>query len=200
MPKLDRAAPFVLSLAGVLAVGLAAHAASVDTKVTTPCAFSAWSNDKDPAGLNVRAAPRADAAIVAKLPAPRKGTDYAVEFRVIGSRDGWLLIEQAKFVDYDGGGPDRPVFAGPGWVSGTKVGFEINDARVFAAPSADAPVNTKLLDNSDPNGSYGPDSAVVDRVFSCSGGFADVQLHMPKGAPVRGWVARLCANQVTTCV
>jgi hypothetical protein len=200
MLKLDQAAPLVLSLAAALTVGLAAHAAPVDTKVTTPCAFSAWSNETDPAGLDVHAAPRADAAIVAKLPASRKGTDYAVEFRVIGSRDGWLLIEKAKFVDYDGGGAETQVFAGPGWVSGTKVGFEINDARVFAAPDADAAVKAQLLVAVEPNGSYGPDSAVVDRVFSCSGSFADVQVHMPKGAPVRGWVARLCANQVTTCV
>ena len=200
MPKLDRAAPFVLSLAGVLAVGLAAHAASVDTKVTTPCAFSAWSNDKDPAGLNVRAAPRADAAIVAKLPAPRKGTDYAVEFRVIGSRDGWLLIEQAKFVDYDGGGPDRPVFAGPGWVSGPRSGSR-STTRASSRRRAPTPRSRpSSRQPATPTAATVPISAVVDRVFSCSGGFADVQLHMPKGAPVRGWVARLCANQVTTCV
>lgn len=195
MLKFDRAAPLLLALAAAVASGQGARAASVDTKVTTPCAFSAWSTDKDPAGLNVRAAP-----IVGKLPAPRASGDYAVEFQVIGSRDGWLLIRQAKRVDYDGGGPDTQVFAGPGWVSGTKVGFEINDARVYAAPDAAAKVTAQLLDTSDPNGIYGADAAVVDRVFSCSGGFADVQLHMPKGAPIRGWVARLCANQVTTCV
>jgi hypothetical protein len=194
-----RAVPFLLAL---LLASPIAHAASVDTKGVTPCAFSAWSSDQDPAGLNVRAAPRADAPVLAKLPPPRRGINdtYAVEFRVIGSRDGWLLIENAKFVDYDGGAADQPVFAGPGWVSGTKIGFEINDAKVRTGPGADAPVKAELMGDG-PDGAYGPDSAAVDRVFGCAGGFADVLLHMsPKGRPMRGWVTRLCANQVTTCV
>ena len=203
MPELYPAKLSVAALAALLMAGPLAYAASVDTKGVTPCAFSAWSTDKDPAGLNVRAAPGADAPVIAKLPPPRpsKSDTYAVEFRVIGSRDGWLLIENAKFVDYDGSAADQAVFAGPGWVSGTKVGFEINDASLRAGSGADAPIKAQLVDNSDPNGIYGPDSAVVDRVFGCSGEYADVLLHLgPKGRPTRGWVTRLCSNQVTTCV
>lgn len=186
----------------LLLVSSIAYAASVDTKGMTPCAFSAWSNDKDPAGLNVRAAPRADAPIIAKLPPPlEERTDfYAAEFGVIGSRDGWLLIEEAKFVDYDGDGADKPVFAGPGWVSGTKVGFEINDTGLRTGPGADAPLKAKLSGTNSAGGAYGPDSADVERVFACQGDFADVQLRVEKGPAMRGWVTRLCSNQVTTCV
>lgn len=187
------AAPFMMTVTG-------AAAATVDTAVTTPCGFSGWSNDKDPAGLNVRTAPSAKARVIAKLPPEAKNNGNAAEFDIVGSRDGWLLIEHAHFVDYDGGGPDRVLFEGPGWVSGSKVGFEINDVGVRSAPKADAPVTAQLLQTNDEGGSTGPDSAAIDRVFRCSGDFADVLLHMPKGAPIRGWVTRLCSNQVTTCV
>ncbi len=190
----------MMPLGGLLLAASAAQAAPVDTSAITPCAISGWSTDKDPAGLNVRAAPRATAPVVAKLPPGSKNDGYDAEFEIVGSRDGWFLIKHARFVDYDHGGPDRILFEGPGWVSGMRVGFEINDAYVRSAPKADAPVTAQLFDANDAGGSSGPDSASVDRVFSCSGAFADVLLHMPKGKPIRGWVTRLCSNQVTTCV
>jgi len=202
MPRDFRFIKLSVHAALALAAMTAAKAADIDTAGATRCAMSGWSQDKDPAGLNVRAAPRADAAIVATLPPERRqGHDsYAVEFRIVGSRDGWLLIEKAKIVDYENGKGDRTIFAGRGWVSGAKVGFEINDAELRAAPRDDAPVVARLYDNSDPAGSFGPDSAVVDRVFGCDGDYADVLLHMPKGKPMRGWATRICSNQVTTCV
>lgn len=198
--EIGGAGPAVL-LAALLVTATGAPAATVDTAVTTPCAMSGWSNDKDPAGLNVRAAPSATAPVVATLPPATKSKGaYDAEFDIIGSRNGWLLIQHARFVDYDGGGPDQILFEGPGWVSGAKVGFEINDADVRSAPKTNAPVTAQLLQTNDAGGSTGPDSAAVDRVFSCSGDFADVLLHMPEGKPIRGWVTRLCSNQVTTCV
>ena len=190
-------------LAALALAATVAHATTVDTTGVTRCQISGWSKDKDPAGLNVRAAPRADAPVIATLPPERRQghhDTYAVEFRIIGSRDGWLLIEKAKIVDYENGKGDRVIFAGPGWVSGGMVGFEINDANLRAAPSVDAKVIATLMDNSDPDGVTGPDGAAVDRVYGCEGGFADVDVHMPRGQKYRGWAARICSNQVTTCV
>jgi hypothetical protein len=171
-------------------------AADVDTAGAIPCAISGWSADKDPAGLNIRAAPKKDAAIIGRIPAAQdQGNDsYAGEFKIIGSRDGWLLISGAKFIDYESGKGDQMIFPGPGWVFADKVRFLINDASLRKAPDAKAPVIAKLSTETS-----GPDSATIDHVHGCSGAFADVTVHMEKGAPARGWVTRICSNQVTTC-
>lgn len=176
-----------------LALPAAGFAQAVDTTGAIQCKFSAWSADPDPAGLNVRAAARKDAPVLASLP---HGKDYSVEFEVIGSLNGWFLIRNAHLPTY-GDGKDKPVFAGPGWVFADKVRFEINDAALRAQPQAEAPVVLPLSDEAE---GAGPDSASIDHVFGCQGAFADVEVHMPKGPHKRGWATRLCSNQVTTCV
>jgi hypothetical protein len=184
---------FWIRALGVLVLGspIAGFAQAVETAGATQCKFSAWSADPDPAGLNVRAAARKDAPIVATLP-HSKG--YAVEFEVVGSLNGWLLIRNARLPTYDDA-KDKPVFAGPGWVYADKVRFEINDQALRAQPQAEAPVVLPLFDEGS-----GPDSAEIDHVFGCQGTFADVEVHMSKGPHKRGWATRLCSNQVTTCV
>jgi hypothetical protein len=182
----------------------AAVAATVDTSGVTACALSGWSNDSDPAGLNIRAAPRADAEIISRIPQPGNGadgkpTEEAAEFKIIGSRDGWFLITSVKFVGYySDDGKDRAVFAGPGWVFADKVRFLINHTDVRSAPAGNAPVIAKLrLDSQDHVA--GPDSAMIDHVFGCSGAFAEAAVHMEGQRPTRGWVTNICSNQVTTC-
>ena len=130
-----------------------AVAATVDTTGLTTCSLSGWSSDPDPAGLNIRSAPRADAEIIGRVSAARaQGRDsYAAEFDIIGSRNGWFLVRGVKFADYGSGKGDSVVFAGPGWVFADKVRFMINRAEVrgrrlttdrswpgFAAPMAPA--------------------------------------------------------------
>jgi hypothetical protein len=183
----------------------AAVAATVDTSGATACTLSGWSNDNDPAGLNIRAAPRADAEIVGRVPQPRKGgadgrgAEEAAEFEIIGSRNGWFLITHVKFVGYyRDDGKDRAVFAGPGWVFADKVRFSINRQDVRGAPAGNAPVLAKLRLDS-PDTTAGPDSATIDHVFGCSGDFAEVTVHMERQRPTRGWVNGICSNQVTTC-
>jgi hypothetical protein len=173
-------------------VGAPAQAESVDTKGVTACAISGWSADRDPAGLNVRAAARKDAPVIGVLP---HQPDYPVEFEIIGSLNGWLLIRNARALSYSDA-PDRKVFAGPGWIFADKVQFEINDLALRAQPQANAPV-VLPLHNADY--SEGPDSAAVDHVYGCQGAFADVEVHMPEGPHKRGWATRICSNQVTTC-
>jgi len=191
MPRLDR----ILLLAAVSLLGLAAAPAwaeSVDTAGVTACKISGWSADPDPAGLNVRAAARKDAAVIGVLP---HQPDYGVEFEIIGSLNGWLLIRNAQSVSYSDA-PDKKVFAGPGWIFADKVQFEINALALRARPQADAPV---VLELHNADHSEGPDSAAIDHVYGCQGAFADVEVHMPEGPHKRGWATRICSNQVTTC-
>jgi hypothetical protein len=181
-----------------------AVAATVDTSGVTTCALSGWSNDSDPAGLNIRAAPRADAEVIGRVPQPRKAgadempVEEAAEFKIIGSRNGWFLITGVKFVGYYNDGKDRAVFAGPGWVFADKVRFSINRQDVRGAPAGNAPVLAKLrLETLDYTA--GPDAATIDHVFGCSGAFAEVTVHMEGQRPTRGWVTGIGSNQVTTC-
>ncbi len=172
--------------------------ATVDTANVTACALSGWSSDPDPAGLNIRAAPRADAEIIGRVPrpAPQAFDRYAAEFRIIGSRNGWFLITGVKFADYGSGKGDRVLFGGPGWVFADKVRFLINRAEVRGAPADNATVLATLRTS---DGASGPDSAAIDHVFGCSGAFAEAAVHMDGQPQVRGWVTGICSNQVTTC-
>jgi hypothetical protein len=176
-----------------LLLAVPALAEPVDTAGATACKIAGWSADADPAGLNVRAAPRKEASVVATLP---HEADYAVEFEIIGSRDGWLLIRNAHAPSY-GDAPDKKLFAGPGWVYADKVRFLINDPALRSQPQIDAPI---VLPLTTPDHSEGPDSATIDHVYGCSGAFADVETHMSKGPKKRGWATHICSNQVTTCV
>lgn len=174
----------------------AGAAATVETAGVAACALPGWSNDPDPAGLNIRAAPRADAEIIGRVPPPQAqdGARYAAEFRITGSRDGWFLIAGVSFADYGSGKAGRVLFKGPGWVFADKVRFLINRAAVRSAPADNAPTVAKLQ-----TPDSGPDSATIDHVFGCSGAFAEVAAHMEGRRPTRGWVTGICSNQVTTC-
>ncbi len=185
-----------IALACVAAVG--AEATTVDTTGVTACSLSGWSNDPDPAGLNIRSAARADAEIIGKVPRPRAqaGDSYAAEFDIIGGRNGWLLVRAVRFADYGSGKGDHLVFAGPGWVFADKVRFTINRPEVRDAADEKAKVLATLRSADD---SAGPDSAFIDHVYGCSGAFAEAAVHMDGKPPVRGWVTGICSNQVTTC-
>jgi hypothetical protein len=173
-------------------------AATVDTAGVTACALSGWSNDPDPSGLNIRAAPRADAEIIGHVPPPeaQAGDRYAAEFRIIGSRNGWFLVSRVKFTDYGRGKGDRLLFGGSGWVFADKVRFVINRAEVRGAPAENAQIVATLRTA---DGASGPDSATIDHVFGCSGAFAEAAVHMEGQRQARGWVTGICSNQVTTC-
>jgi hypothetical protein len=195
--KIIRSVTLTIGAACSLPPAVAA-APTVDTTTAAACTLSGWSNDPDPAGLNIRAAPRADAEIVGRVPPPEEqaGDSYAAEFDIIGSRNGWFLINGVTFRDYGGGKGARVRFGGPGWVFGDKVRFLINRAEVRSAPAENAPILARL---GTPDGKGGPDSAMIDRVFGCSGAFAEATVHMEGQRQVRGWVTGICSNQVTTC-
>ena len=62
-------------------------------------------------------APRRACAVVGRLPPARTGDlDFAPEFVIVGWRDGWFLIRDARQGGY-GAEPARIVFPGPGWIA-----------------------------------------------------------------------------------
>ena len=179
---------------------------------TEPCDLGAWSEDKDPAGLNVRAEPSVKARVLGKLPPPYRpkmgGAEntpeggWLTEFRIIGFKDGWFLIEDATPPGKDYEDEKRyprnapKPYVGRGWVAASKVGANYANGYtrmggLFQAPYVDAkwmPARRKLggaLDTDD-----GP-----KRILACTGHWALVESH----DGVRGWWRSLCSNQVTTC-
>jgi hypothetical protein len=180
---------------------------------TIPCGIRGWSKDEDPNGLNVRAEPNAQAKVLGKLPPPYKfkardksentpDGGWLTEFRIIGFKDGWFLIEGAeppgrRYEDervYPKTAP-KP-YAGRGWIAGNKVGAQYanGDTRMgglFQAPHVDAkwtPAKNSFGDRIGADG--GP-----RRVLACSGTWALVESH----DGIRGWWRRLCSSQVTNC-
>jgi hypothetical protein len=85
--------------------GLAAQRAALPPG-TEPCDLGAWSADKDPRGLNVRAEASVQARVLGTLPPPYRlktggsenvpDSGWLTEFRIIGFKDGWFLIEGAE--------------------------------------------------------------------------------------------------------
>ena len=191
--------------------GLAAQRATLPPG-TEPCDLGAWSADKDPRGLNVRAEASVQARVLGTLPPPYRlktggsenvpDSGWLTEFRIIGFKDGWFLIEGAKppgkqYEDekkYPRNAP-KP-YAGRGWVAAGKVGANYANGAtrmggLFQAPHADAkwtPAQRKLGGPLDTDG--GPKG-----ILACSGRWGLVESH----DGVRGWWRSLCSNQVTNC-
>lgn len=179
---------------------------------TEPCSLGAWSIDKDPNGLNVRAEPSATARVLGTLPPPYRlklgGAEntpdggWLTEFRIIGFKGGWFLIEGAKPPGKDYEDEKRyprsapKPYAGRGWVASNKVGANYANGYtraggLFQAPFVDAkwmPAQRELGGPIDGDG--GP-----KRLMACSGFWGLVESH----DGVRGWWRALCSNQVTNC-
>jgi hypothetical protein len=175
---------------------------------TEPCSLGAWSNDTDPKGLNVRAAPNAQAKVLGIVPPPRKlpkddafGDEPAkAEFRIIGYQQGWFLVEaiQAPGVRYGVSYPSSlpQPFKGRGWISSRMAGAAyanggLPGGRLYLSPRADAAASDIPDENDDAPGVGGSPS----RILACSGSWALVEA---KGGQ-RGWWRALCSNQVTNC-
>jgi hypothetical protein len=179
---------------------------------TMPCDLRAWSDDKDPKGLNVRAGPDTKSKVLGTLPPPykfkaRNGSEntpdggWLTEFSILGFKDGWFLIEGAQppGKDYEGDAYPRnhpKPYAGRGWVAANKVGAQYanGDTRMgglFQAPHTDAkwtPARNEFGGEISADG--GP-----KKILACSGFWALVESH----DGVRGWWRRLCSSQVTNC-
>ncbi len=187
----EAAAPLLETCAG--------QAPETGVATTTICRMSAWSSDPDPAGLNVRAGPGTDYAVIGRLPPPQDigGMSFATEVSIVGSRDGWFKIDAATInnyiVDY---GPD-PVFEGEGWVSGRLLALSIEGSGLFMEPSRHAPLALELSENSGLR--QAPDYFGFElELRACMGNWAEVEI-TDLGKRVRGWTDNICSSQVTTC-
>ena len=173
-----------------------AAAAPIETAGATQCEVSGFSIDPDPKGTNVRSAPRADAPIIGHL-APRVRVTpvetTGVTFKILGSKDGWLLIR-------DGSPPTDftldPANAGDGrgWVSGRLVGTTLVAVYLRTAPRWDA---SAVANFGGPSSS--PESVVVSTVHGCRGKYVEVTGSPLSGKTVRGWSYGPCSAQLTSC-
>jgi hypothetical protein len=190
--------PVLLLGLGLAAAQAEADAAPLDTTGASQCETRGYSTDKDPKGTNVRSAPRADAPIIGRLaPRARLGPDTyeGVEFEVVGSKDGWLLIQKGD--PASGLVLDAAHAAdGRGWISGRLVGVSLGRRFLRATPHRDAQAVADLLG---PN--WGPDSFIVSVVHACRDKYVEVTgVGMPTGGkPLRGWTWAPCSNQLSTC-
>jgi hypothetical protein len=189
-----------LGAALILSVFPAFAAPDVVTAGGSGCSVSAYLNDPDPKGTNVRAAPSAKAPVIGQLPPRAKMEDgdeiVGVEFDVIGSKNGWLLVQNH----------DRGSFKGPGWVFGGLVSGTLGGSKLLATPADGAKVLATLQHAGETG--IGPDSFEVMHVHGCQGPYVDVTIRLapsiapypglPK-QPMRGWVRSMCSTQLTTC-
>jgi len=173
-----------------------AAAAPIETAGATQCEVRGFSIDPDPKGTNVRSAPRADAPIIGHLPPRVRVTPVettGVTFKILGAKDGWLLIRNDAPTDevkLDPANADD----GRGWVSGRLVGTTLVAVNLRTAPRWDAPV---VANFGGPNSS--PESVVVSAVHGCRGKYIEVTGSPLSGKTVRGWSYGPCSLQLTSC-
>ena len=176
---------------------------------TEPCSLYAWSNDTDPKGLNVRAEPNAKAKVLGIVPPPRKlppdqneavAGPVKAEFRIVGYRDGWFLIDEIEAPGIKYGSPypralPKP-YKGRGWVNSRMVGAAyanggLPSGHLFVSPHADASSSEVLDQEGELLGVGGSPTGLQ----ACSGSWGLVQTTGGK----RGWWRSFCSNQVTNC-
>ena len=145
------------------------------------CSATAFVADTDPAGLNVRSGPGSDFAIQDTLP-----TNDAVEVSIVGTTNGWLLVNEAWSTN-------QAELEQPGWVYAPLLGvtttsLDINDpeapASLYEAPDGLSAVKATV-----------PKFSEVTLV-GCSGNWLQIQT-----SDTTGWLAvgDQCSNPNSTC-
>lgn len=154
-----------------------------------------WSEDKDPAGLNVRAEPSATARIVGKLPPPKYDPDFEREmkadFDILEIRDGWVRIgvKEEKYLD-----PTRPRPLA-GWISGRYVGFALQTDLAFAAPDPRSAVVASTWHQK--GGEIRP--FTYRNPSECRGKWVKLLVADHDRREREGWARGVCNGQETTC-
>jgi len=174
-----------------------AVAALIETAGATQCDVAGFSIDPDSKGTNVRSAPRADAPVIGHL-APRVRVTpvetTGVTFKILGSKDGWLLIRDA-YPDTDFTLDAANADDGRGWVSGRLVGTTLVAVNLRTEPRWNAPI----VANFAPGPGASPESVVVSTVHGCRGKYIEVTGSPLRGKTVRGWSYGPCSLQLTSC-
>lgn len=214
-------------MAGVLAVSLMAQAASLaplplavpaaQTDQRASCNFTAFVQETDPAGLNVRQAPGVSAKVVGRLPPVWLNREFnipvRIEVEVVAAQGGWFQVQHARDNPDLTGLPARKVFTGRGWVSGAKLVVKSQASKAYAGPSVRSPVVLQLQDGAfDSNEMFG-----AGQLLACSGHWVLVAWNRSKLSPemqeliqpgagqgkpparFQGWVNQLCGLQESSC-
>lgn len=215
-----------VSASPVSAAGASTAAASTSNAATVrtaapsqSCAFTAFVEDEDPAGLRVREAPDAKARILGSLPpvwTDGDGMRVRVSVKVTESARGWFKIRDAFDDESLTGQPARTLYGGEGWVSGRMLVVKSQAQVGRQRPDAKAPVSVRLKDDA----SFDGNSTIrAGRLVGCQGAWAQVEFDesrlseeirplvqvlpaaregQPKGR-FRTWLNQLCAIQETSC-
>jgi len=169
----------------------------------TACDIDALASDHTREVTTILARPRADSAVLARLPVLENPyhEKVAADLHVIGVRKGWFLVEDAGYPDNDF--PKRPsVYGGRGWVSGKLLSAQFRGLTLKAAPDENA------ADVGERGDDYG-----ITAFLDCKGDWVRIETplstkdytlkpKLPSDGPravVRGWTQAPCTNQRTTC-
>lgn len=175
-------------------------------------------DDPDPAGRIVRDSPSPKGRELGRILPPSDsdnwGGELAAGFRVLGSEDGWLEIEDAVFDEQLYGKNPPKMYSGRGWIAGGGVRITLQSQLGFAAPSHGSPVLIDLQPH------MGFDGLRQKRIVACSGRWvlADWLIdsaNWPEGTEMptyrseaivsrkplvlRAWASGVCNIQETTC-
>ncbi|MDB9525571.1 SH3 domain-containing protein [Oscillatoria sp. CS-180] len=149
--------------------------------IAQSCSARAFVTDPDPAGLNVRNGPGTDFAVLDVLP-----TTEPVEVSIVGTTDGWFLINEAQSAS-------QQELDQPGWVYAPHLGVTTTS---ISLDNPDAPA--KLYEA--PDGFSGVKAEVPKfsevSLLDCSGDWLEVQ-----SESAIGWlsVGEQCSNPTSTC-
>jgi hypothetical protein len=181
----------------------------------TTCQFDAFTNHY-PSGAEdrvIRDAPRSDARVLGHLPMVEvTNVDFTeshqeiAQFRVIGFKDGWFLIEGAHYPE-----ASTPLYSGQGWVEGKFITTHLYRDTLKQAPSYAADdvvyLNAISPDDGIPGSPY--TSPLRFGITGCSGPWFEVEVGVgfktpsgqpvPGNGPVRGWTDRSCTQQSDPC-
>ncbi len=190
---------YAVAAVGLLLVAGSATLPAAPAAEVATCDISAWTTDKDPNGLAVRAGPGTGNAVLARLPPPGgvEGYENAAEVTITGSQNGWFRISAATLPDYSGDKPDKVLFKGVGWVSGRYLNLMLNDTVLHREPALESPVVATLAFIDSDGDAVGPDSFTV-RLHACKGDWVEIDASF-KDRHFHGWATRTCSNQETTC-
>jgi len=169
-------------------------------KANERCHVPLWTNDPDPAGLNVRQSSDREASIVGVLP-------QEAMFTGVDAQNGRFRFKDPMIWNW----PEAeriPLEKGPheGWVYGDLVGIATTCRRdkkgravmtVYTKPDETSPAVVTWVAGED----YACDWH-IDKALDCSGKWLKAELKKKPGAKtVSGWLHpdTLCDNPLTTC-
>lgn len=162
-----------LKAAGLISVALLMVITSTARAQGATCLVTAYLNDPDPKGTNIRSAANAKSEVIATI------TDLDSQVDIIGSSGDWLRVRKVRSLE------GTVSFNGDGWIFASLLAVRARHGAVLhATPERTAAHVMNLLDED------------VLTLRACRGEWLQVKHHT-----TTGWIERdsRCANPVTTC-